>query len=243
VVVAEGRRQGGPEAEPGQRGRHVRDAARARSHAAGPGLGAADRGGVEPGEDDVEEDGAGEVDVPGRVVRGAQACRGGRPGRPGCAVPLRWTRSRCAPMRWCGFRPVCTKHATGRGGSRRGQTDFAPAAPTHSRHYSGAPPPNPRSSNAGGAEIPQGREEPRTQPRHTRTYTPPCPPPSPVTGTRTPPPPRDTAPSAPRRPRGRTPRTSCGPAPAAGRRTAPTPPARRRSCPRRTRRSTRDHRS
>ncbi|GHB84195.1 hypothetical protein GCM10010306_093690 [Streptomyces umbrinus] len=27
----------------------------------------------------------------------------------------------------------------------------APAAPTHSRHYSGAPPPNPRSSNAGEA--------------------------------------------------------------------------------------------
>jgi len=29
---------------------------------------------------------------------------------------------------------------------------FAPAAPTHSRPFSGAPPPNPRSSNAGEAE-------------------------------------------------------------------------------------------
>ena len=72
MVVAEGRRERRLQAEPGQRGRHVRDAAGARPHAAGPGLGAAHRGGVEPGEDDVEEDGAGEVDVPGRVVRGAQ---------------------------------------------------------------------------------------------------------------------------------------------------------------------------
>ena len=72
VVVAEGRGERGAQAEPGQRGGHVGDAAGAGAHAAGPGLGAAHGGAVEAGEDDVEEDRAGQVDVAGRVLRGAQ---------------------------------------------------------------------------------------------------------------------------------------------------------------------------
>src|SRR5690606_9454435 len=83
VVVAEGRREGGAQAEAGQGGGHVGDAAGAGAHAARPGLGAAHGGGVEAGEDDVEEDGAGEVDVAARIGGGGQ---GGQRVEVGAAV-------------------------------------------------------------------------------------------------------------------------------------------------------------
>ncbi len=63
VVVPEGGGQRGAQTEPGQGGGHVGDAAGAGAHAARPGLRTAHRGGVEAGEDDVEEDGSGQEDV------------------------------------------------------------------------------------------------------------------------------------------------------------------------------------
>ena len=58
--------------EPGQRSRHVGHPPGAGSHTARPGLGAADRGAGEAGEDDVQEDRAGEEDVALGIPGGTQ---------------------------------------------------------------------------------------------------------------------------------------------------------------------------
>ena len=86
------------------------------------------------------------------VVAGVRALPTSSTGRR--APP--WAPVRLSPVAGCWWSSRCwfwrrrCRRCGGTGGVRR--AFFAPAAPTHSRHYSGAPPPNPRSSNAGGAD-------------------------------------------------------------------------------------------
>ena len=69
VVVAERGGQRRAQAEPAGRDGQVGDAAGARAHPVGPDLGAVRRHALQPGEDDVEEDGAPQEDVELRPVR------------------------------------------------------------------------------------------------------------------------------------------------------------------------------
>ena len=69
VVVTERRDEGGPQAEPAGRHGQVGDPARARAHALGPDLGPRAGDLRQAGEDDVEEDRAGQDHVEGRVAR------------------------------------------------------------------------------------------------------------------------------------------------------------------------------
>ncbi len=69
VVVAERGGEGGAQAEPAGGDGQVRDAPGARAHPVGPDLGAVRRHALQPGEDDVEEDGAPQEDVELRAVR------------------------------------------------------------------------------------------------------------------------------------------------------------------------------